>query len=404
MNKMRNIKIGITGVNPFDGNRGVGALSYSIVHILRNISKQTGDIFEIYYIINGTSMERACVIDLNGELVKVNILKEVNIFMPKLFLKLIIFFRDFITYLKLDYILDSGYGDSYSDIYGVQNFNYHNSSKRFFSLLRKKQMLLPQTIGPFFSAKVKNDACKAMSHMQVLLGRDTISYDFVKQNVPTVISDEIIDMAFFMPYTRDTTFVNTTEINIGLGISKLLWNKGLNGTMSYTDDYQQLMRRIIEHFLDEENVHVYLVPHVVNQENSNGNDYELCYNLVREYNNPKLTISPFFIDPIKAKNFISSLDFFAGSRMHACIASFSSGVPVFPISYSQKFIGLFNRTLDYQNVGDLTSMKNDEIFESLIKSYENRQNLTGIIKKKNQTIVKDRYELFVNYLTSFFNS
>ena len=397
---MKTIKVGITGVNPFDGNRGVGALSYSIVSILDSLSKDTGVRIIIYFIINSSQPDRECELDINGKIYKVKLLRIVSIFTLNHFLKLLVFFKDFLQYLKLDCVLDAGYGDSYSDIYGRQVFWAHNSTKRFFSLLRKKQMLLPQTIGPFFDKKVHNAAVKAMNNIQVILARDRMSYNFVVDNVANSHTREVIDMAFFMPYHPEI-LPSKGVINVGIGVSKLLWDKNLEGTMKYKGDYVELMKSVINEFLRQKNVIIHLVPHVVCENSSKGNDYELCYEIYREYHNPRLILSPFFITPIKAKNYISSLDFFAGARMHACIAAFSSGVPVYPIAYSRKFIGLFNETLDYKYVGDLSSMDNSQILEDLIEAFEKREELKGIINYKNNTIVQEKYKLLNNELKAF---
>ena len=398
------INIGITGVNPFDGNRGVGALSYSIVHILDEIAMEDSLNFNLYFIINGTGLPETCELDYNGRIRKVNILPLISLYRPNHFAKLIFYFKKLSVYRKLDYVLDAGYGDSYSDIYGAPNFFSHNSIKRFFTLLGKKQMLLPQTVGPFFDSKVHKDAIKAMSKMQVLLCRDKLSYDFVKKEVPNVPSAEIIDMAFYMPYTKDNLILKPGSINVGLGISKMLWTSNLDKVMSYKDSYQDLMSDVIEKFLSIDNVYIHLIPHVVCENVSSGNDYELCYKLWKQYHNERIILSPFFIDPIKAKNYISAMDFFTGARMHACIGAFSSGVPVYPIAYSRKFNGLFIETLGYKHVGDLTSMKNDEVINEMMRAFDKRVELKNEIKFLSNTIVKDKYEEMKKYIRTFLKS
>ena len=64
---------------------------------------------------------------------------------------------------------------------------------------------------------------------------------------------------------------------------------------------------------------------------------------------------------MEAKSHISGMDFFIGSRMHACIAAYSSGVPVFPLGYSRKFTGLFAEKLGYGRGADLAGQRLDEI-------------------------------------------
>lgn len=401
---MKDLKIGISGVNPFDGNRGVGALAYSIVKILDDLGDETGIRYDLYFIINGSGLPEYCELDINGKVRRVNILPLISIFRPNHFAKLLIYNKAFSKYLKLDYILDAGYGDSYSDIYGKKNFLSHNSIKQFCALLGKKQMLLPQTVGPFFEEDVRKLAFKTLGKMQCLLTRDRYSYELVKENVPEVPSAEIIDMAFFMPYSKDTHLPRKGKINVGIGISKMLWNNRLDGVMTYKDDYRQLMKDIIEHFLAIEDVVINLIPHVVCENDSKGNDYQLCYDIWKEYANERLVLAPFFITPIQAKNYISAMDFFTGARMHACIGAFSSGVPVYPIAYSRKFTGLFNETLGYRHVGNLEKMSNEEIKTNLFDCFNERKTLMQEIQHISNTVIKEKYALMKNYLIKFLQS
>src|SRR5690606_33179841 len=63
--------------------------------------------------------------------------------------------------------------------------------------------------------------------------------------------------------------------------------------------------------------------------------------------------------PVDAKSWISGLDAFVGSRMHATIAAFTSGVPTVPAAYSRKFAGFFGH-VGYPVRVDLTTEGTDE--------------------------------------------
>ena len=63
-----------------------------------------------------------------------------------------------------------------------------------------------------------------------------------------------------------------------------------------------------------------------------------------------------------------------GARMHACIAAFSSGVPVVPMAYSRKFAGLFG-TLGYERTVDCTAEENEAILEKIARAFEARDRL-----------------------------
>ena len=59
-----------------------------------------------------------------------------------------------------------------------------------------------------------------------------------------------------------------------------------------------------------------------------------------------------------------------GARMHACIAAFSSGVPVVPMAYSRKFEGLFG-SLGYDRTVDCTADSAERSWR-ILAAYEAR--------------------------------
>ena len=57
--------------------------------------------------------------------------------------------------------------------------------------------------------------------------------------------------------------------------------------------------------------------------------------------------------------------------MHACIAAFSSGVPVVPMAYSRKFEGLFG-TLGYGRTVDCTTETGAAILAKVMAAYDDK--------------------------------
>jgi len=86
---------------------------------------------------------------------------------------------------------------------------------------------------------------------------------------------------------------------------------------------------------------------------------------------------------MEAKSFISSMDFFVGARMHACIAAFSSGVPVIPMAYSRKFNGLFD-SLEYSHVLDCLKISTDQGFQMLTNALDKLDELEDEVKRGNR--------------------
>jgi polysaccharide pyruvyl transferase WcaK-like protein len=307
----------------------------------------------------------------------------------------------FFNYFKIDKILDIGAGDSYSDIYGKERFLSLDFSKKFYGLLGKKQLLLPQTIGPFNNNKVRRSAIKSINRCHTVLTRDKQSFDYAKNITSQKNLHEAIDVAFFMPYQQEE--IDSQYINVGIGVSALLWHGGYTGQNQFKLKmaYPDLIRSTIEYFKNFKTVKIHLVSHVVSNNYNVENDYAVSRSLVKEYNHAKLLLAPFFRTPIEAKNYISGLDFFTGSRMHACIAAFSSKVPVFPMAYSRKFNGLFADTLLYPYMGDMINENSGQILENLANAFEKREILKETITERMNTTVAERYQVLINQLKRF---
>ena len=382
-------------------NKGCEALLYSELHILKSL--ENADRHFNFFIIEGSARESSVTYKILGDSIKVTVLPEVLDSFPLSLLINAKNNKEIKRYKSFDYVLAIGFGDSFADIYGKERFDAINNPIKQCMSRGRKVVLMPQTIGPFQDGKLLNDAVRTIENSIIVFPRDKQSYDFVKGIAPTVNSKEMIDVAFFLPYDRHT-FTNG-KINVGIALSGLLWRNGYTGKNEFglRVDYKKLMLGIIEWLSSQDNVQVILTPHVVCGDALCEDDYTLSYNIQKELGEDKVSLSPFFKDPIMAKSYISGLDFFLGSRMHACIAAFSSGVPVVPISYSRKFTGLFVDTLSYSYVADPINQSYDIILSLLQSSFKNRDILrneiesamNGIVKERGDELKKELEKLFV---------
>lgn len=399
MNKK--LKIGITGVNHLSGNRGVGALALSTFYLLKKASDEAGREVSITAIGPNFGQSK---LDIGGQAIEVFNIMATSVFSLKNILRLCTnpkLLLSFKKYLKLDAILCMGEGDSFSDIYGKIRFNSINDQHKMARLFRKSYMLLPQTIGPFKDKRIATKAKRSIEKSRLVLVRDRLSFNYVKAHTKQQNLKEMIDVAFFMPFTK-MEFKNG-KINVGFNISSLLWHGGYtkNNQFGFQVDYPKLMRRVIDFFLEYPEVQLYLIPHVVGSFSDVENDYEVSRYIQDEYDSDRVSLAPFFLNPIEAKNFISGLDFFAGARMHACIAAFSSGVPVYPIAYSRKFNGLFVDTLEYPYLGDLINQTHEQFLSGLKNAFENRKILSGKIQIAMDNIVAPRYAILMEELKKY---
>lgn len=305
---------------------------------------------------------------------------------------------------KADFILDIGQGDSFADIYGEHRFRIIDRIHMMARKYKKPYCILPQTIGPFKNKMIANLAHESIANASCCMARDKQSYDYVIKNIPEQQKiAEYIDVAFFMPYEKIEQESGYTHV--GLNISSLLWHGGYTRENQFglKCDYKKLVKEIINYFLSLKNTKVHLIPHVVEGERGIENDYEVSYEIWREYNNANLVLAPFALGPIEIKSYIAGMDFFMGARMHATIGAFSSGVPVVPMAYSRKFNGLFIDTLQYDAMVDMKTMNNNLILPEITKNFANRSNLKEMINERMTGIVAERRKMLVEDLNTFFN-
>jgi polysaccharide pyruvyl transferase WcaK-like protein len=118
----------------------------------------------------------------------------------------------------------------------------------------------------------------------------------------------------------------------------------------------------------------------VHEAGSPEDDYSASEAIARAH--PNVRLAPAFANPSEAKTYIAGLDFFMGARMHACIAAFSSGVPVIPMAYSRKFAGLFG-SLGYDHTVDCTTEDADAIHDRIVASFHDRERL---VKDLNRSL------------------
>ena len=411
MAKKLNIILGNAPIN--NGNRGCVALSYTSIYLIDKVLGEIGVQYNLYTSDSGQEQTGNYVINIAGKNVPYTAIKHIigigTKGKVKTIIKRLINYKNISNTIKVyksaDYILDIGQGDSFADIYGKDRFNGINLIHREAMELHKPYCLLPQTIGPFKDDAIRTEAVKAITNADIVMARDKQSYDYTKEIAPDQKHlKEYIDVAFFLPYTKQQFDKN--YIHVGLNISALLWHGGYtqDNQFGLKDDYQTCVRNIIDYFLNQPNVKLHLIPHVVGSERHIENDYAVSFDLQKEYNHPNLILAPLFLSPVDAKDYISGMDFFMGARMHSTIAAFSSGVPVVPMAYSRKFNGLFIDTLNYHHLADLKKDDCRTILENISSSFGSRETLQKEIKQQNDTVVSERKNLLIQDLRIFFHA
>ncbi|WP_124948698.1 polysaccharide pyruvyl transferase family protein [Sulfuriferula thiophila] len=387
---MKKLKIGFAWQTLTSENLGVAALAQSQIALAKEAANTAGyELEAIEFCPTGPKLGLAK--ELGCELAD-----------PLSIKKIILGKSRYVGQMRsCDLVLDIGAGDSFSDIYGQKHFFFLCLSKLIALGLKKPLILSPQTIGPFSASWVKKLAVFIMHRSKKVFARDGMSMKTLVDMGVVNNTEEVIDVAFCLPYEKKV-LSGQNKTRVGINVSGLLMNGGYtrDNQFGLSVEYQSLINQVIEYFLTQPDVEIHLVGHVLADTMPVEDDYIANMALHAKY--PSLVVAPKFNSPSEAKSYISSLDFFTGARMHACIAAFSSGVPVIPMAYSRKFNGLFG-ALGYWHLADLKTDDTENALSKIINGYNNRSNLKTEVDSGN-IIAQEKLSHYKNYLISLFRT
>jgi colanic acid/amylovoran biosynthesis protein len=256
--------------------------------------------------------------------------------------------------VEADFVGDIRGGDSFSDIYGVRNFVLGCVPALSVIWLRGGIHLLPQTYGPFRSKLAERFARYILLRAHSIWCRDRISLHEVSRLTDGERRGSLCpDVAFALEAVRpDPPAVDAPlsghdgDTLIGLNVSGLMYHGGYTGANMFglKLDYRTFLKRLVEQLLLDGSNRILLVPHTFAAEGRVESDPAACRDL-------KLKLAPSLRDRVhlvtreydqhQIKGVIGMCDFFIGSRMHACIAALSQGIPTVGVAYSRKFAGVF---------------------------------------------------------------
>lgn len=360
---MKKIKVAIFGAALNSNNYGCTALGITQIRLLQNIAKEN-------------SLQLECQIYSDEQQ---SILKDLEKYLDveDISLKYIVRIKTGIRGLMrlkrdikaCDLIIDLTYGDSFSDIYGLKNFYLYTLPKYYAVKSNKPFILGPQTIGPFYHKVVKKTATKILRRASYIFTRDELSRELVTELTGRNDIFVTSDLAMELPYIKDLYSIDKSDgkLNIGLNVSQLMWEKdATNSNLSVKLSYKDLIYKLLDRLKDL-GIKVHLITHVYDK--SEYNEYSLAEDLHKKYDNTVL--APMFKNPMEAKSYMSLMDLFIGSRMHATIGAFSAGVPVIPISYSRKFEGLYN-ALGYNHCIDCSKESVESALQLILDKIDNR--------------------------------
>ena len=304
-----------------------------------------------------------------------------------------------------DFVGDIRGGDSFSDIYGVMNFIIGSMPSIITLFMRKKLVLLPQTYGPYDSKIAQVIAAFILKHAYVVLSRDREGIDVVKKILKKNDNGKQVifcpDVAFaldsFVPKNSDFCPFAKTETDppiIGLNINGLLYNGGYtrDNMFKLKFDYKLFVHQLSKCIVEKTNANLLLVPHTFAPGGHVESDPDACAEVLKIHSGSyrdRIHMIRGEYDQHAIKGIIGFCDFFIGSRMHACIAALSQGIPTVGIAYSRKFKGVFDAIEVGQMVIDARVTDADETIKKILFMYENREQMETALKSRVK-IAKDQ--------------
>ena len=128
---------------------------------------------------------------------------------------------------------------------------------------------------------------------------------------------------------------------------------------------------MIHYIIDNTDMNVALIPHVVWNGNDDRTPIDILYNdaILSGYADRIVRIDD--ANALKLKGYIRNLRFFVGARTHATIAAYSSMVPTLVVGYSVKARGIAQDLFPQYNVDDLVlQVQNIKESDDLINSFK----------------------------------
>jgi polysaccharide pyruvyl transferase WcaK-like protein len=256
---------------------------------------------------------------------------------------------------EADFVGDIRGGDSFSDIYGLGTFLWGSLPVVAVLLVRRRIVLLPQTCGPFKSALARFVAAFILKRASAIFCRDRESLGAVSELTSGRCRACFCpDVAFCLDATLPEKPLIEPPLQpgkagclVGLNVNGLVFNGGhtRDNMFGLKLDYRRYAIDLASALLADPATRLLLVPHTFAPDDSVESDPAACRQ-VRQQLPLELRARAHLVtgeyNQSEIKGIIGLCDFFVGSRMHACIAALSQGIPTVGVAYSKKFKGVFD--------------------------------------------------------------
>lgn len=261
--------------------------------------------------------------------------------------------REFLSWLSAyDVVIDTGAGDSFSDIYGLRRLIEMSLLRKMVARSKGQLVMGPQTIGPFNSTVGRLIAQNSLKATALVVARDPDSYDVAGKltRAKTMLGS---DVAFLLPQESASI-----KADVLFNVSGLLWQPNDHvDHMVYREYAKDFVRKACD-----QGIKITLLNHVLDSDDSD-NDSPATQALASDLPGRDLEIvTPSSLED--ARSIIAGADVVVASRMHAALNALSQGVPAISWAYSRKFAPLLE-SLGWGYTLDLRDHRSDLVNATL---------------------------------------
>ena len=308
--------------------------------------------------------------------------------------------------LDAEFIGDIRGGDSFSDIYGFRRFVEGCLPLLSAALLGCRYTLLPQTYGPFRLPLSRWLATLLLRQAATVLTRDRNCEEIVRR-LSGRMASFCPDVAFTLQAMRPE-HISFTPGNFDLGGRHLLVGVNVSGLLfmgGYTrrnmfalrSDYREMIGGLVDRLLASTTARVLLVPHAFDSEREEEACSSILVSAGSRYPGRVFMLTTALTER-EIKWLIGRTDFFVGSRMHACIAALSQGVPAIGLSYSNKFLGVFESAGVGESVIDLRQTEGSQVIEQTMAALTRRTDIARQLQIRVAAIKEEIVSVFDDLL------
>lgn len=223
--------------------------------------------------------------------------------------------------------------DSIAISIGGDNYCYPWSAKQGVELDREIRKYCKKNV--FWGCSVEDDLTqdiiKDLKGFDLITVRESLSYTVLRKHGINAV--QVADPAFLLDKKELALPDRFIEGNtVGINVSPLINDYESGESIAYKNYV-----RLIEYILENSDMNICLIPHVVWEYNNDRLPLNLLYDKFK-YSERVILLKDYNCEELKG--FISRCRFFVGARTHATIAAYSTCVPTLVVGYSIKSKGI----------------------------------------------------------------